>query len=237
MEIVPLGDNALLIRLSCDFENAPERTLETVLAARRRLEAAKIPGIVEFVPAYTTIAVFYDPVRVVDAGASIDDVVGWLSSRIEPILRGSPKRKASRSNPRLVEIAVCYDHEFGFDLEEVAQRAKFSVGETIQMHTAGTYRVHCVGFTPGFAFLAGLDSRLATPRRTSPRIGVPAGSVAIGGKQTGVYPIQSPGGWNVIGRTPLRMFDVRGEPPTLLQVGDRVRFRSITRAEFNSLGK
>lgn len=237
MEIVPLGDSALLIRLSCDFENAPEQTLETVLNARLRLEAAKIPGLIELVPAYTAIAVFYDPVRVVDAGAPIDDIVGWLSSRIEPILRASPKRKASRSNSRVIEIPVCYDQEFGFDLEEVAQRAKLSVGETIQMHTAGKYRVHCVGFTPGFAFLGGLNAKLATPRRPSPRTGVPVGSVAIGGKQTGVYPIRSPGGWNVIGRTPLRMFDVGREPATLLQTGDHVHFRSITRAEFDSLGK
>lgn len=237
MEIVPLGDNALLIRLPCDLEKAPEQTLEVVLDASRRLQTAKIPGVVELVPAYTTIALFYDPVRVVDGGAPIDDIVGWLGAKIESTLRGSSKRKARKSSCRLVEIPVCYDKEFGFDLEEVAQRAKLSVGETIQMHTAGTYRVHCVGFTPGFAFLGGLDGRLATPRRPSPRTGVPAGSVAIGGKQTGVYPIRSPGGWNVIGRTPLRMFDVGREPTTLLQTGDHVHFRSITRAEFDSLGK
>ena len=237
MEIVPLGDNALLIRLSCDFENVPEQTLETVLDARRRLEIAKIPGFVELVPAYTTIALFYDPVRVVDAGAPSDDIIGGLRTRIESTLRGSSKRKPRKSSSRLVEIPVCYDQEFGFDLEEVAQRANLSVDETIQMHAAGKYRVHCVGFTPGFAFLGGLDARLATSRRTSPRTEVPAGSIAIGGKQTGVYPIRSPGGWNVIGRTPLRMFDVRRKQPTLLQAGDRVRFRSITRAEFDLLGK
>ena len=237
MEIVPLGDVALLIRLPCDLEKAPEQTLESILDVRRRLEAAKIPGVVELVPAYTTIAVFYDPVRVADAGALSDDIVGWLRTRIEPILRGSSKRKAPKSSSRVVEIPVCYDKEFGFDLEEVAQRAKLSVGEVIQLHTGAAYRVHCVGFTPGFAFLDGLDAKLATPRRASPRTQIPAGSVAIGGKQTGVYPIRSPGGWNVIGRTPLRMFDVRSEPPTLLQAGDRVRFRSLTRAEFDSLGK
>ena len=136
MEIVPLGDNALLIRLPCDLEKAPEQTLETVLDASRRLQTAKIPGVVELVPAYTTIALFYDPVRVVDGGAPIDDIVGWLGAKIESTLRGSSKRKARKSSSRLVEIPVCYDKEFGFDLEEVAQRAKLSVGETIQMHTA-----------------------------------------------------------------------------------------------------
>jgi inhibitor of KinA len=237
MEIVPLGENALLIRLACDLEKAPEQTLEVVLDASRRLQTAKISGVVELVPAYTTIAVFYNPVRILDAGAPVNGVVDWLKARIEPALRGSPKRKAARSISRLVEIPVCYDKEFGFDLEEVAQHAKLSADETIQMHAGGKYRVHSVGFTPGFAFLGGLEAKLATPRRSSPRTEVPTGSVAIGGKQTGVYPIRSPGGWNVIGRTPLRMFDVRGEPPTLLQVGDRVCFRPITRAEFDSLGK
>ena len=235
MEIVPLGDNALLIRLPCDLEKAPEQTLEVVLDASRRLQTAKIPGVVELVPAYTTIALFYDPVRVVDGGAPIDDIVGWLGAKIESTLRGSSKRKARKSNSRLVEIPVCYDKEFGFDLEEVAQRAKLSVGETIQMHTAGTYRVHCVGFTPGFAFLGGLDG--SWRRRDAPRRALEfrLDRLRSAGKQTGVYPIRSPGGWNVIGRTPLRMFDVRREPPALLCAGDRVRFRNITREEFENL--
>ena len=151
MEIVPLGDNALLIRLPCIWK---KRRANARSCPRRKptLKTAKIPGVVELVPAKTTIALFYDPVRVVDGGAPIDDIVGWLGAKIESTLRGSSKRKARKSSSRLVEIPVCYDKEFGFDLEEVAQRAKLSVGETIEMHTARTYRVHCVGFTPGFGF-------------------------------------------------------------------------------------
>ncbi len=237
MEIVPLGDSALLLRLESDFEKDPARTLESILDATQRLKSAQIPGVIEFVPAYTTIAVFFDLVRMIDAGAPIDDVVGWLTTKIETVLRGVSKKKRSQAISRLVEIPVCYDSEFGFDLEEVARRANISSAEVIQLHTAAEYRVHCVGFTLGFGFLGGLDAKLATPRRATPRTEVPAGSVAIGGKQTGVYPIRSPGGWNVIGRTPLRMFDVEREPPTLLHAGDRVRFRSINRSEFDSLGK
>ena len=168
MEIVPLGDNALLIRLPCDLEKAPEQTLEVVLDASRRLQTAKIPGVVELVPAYTTIALFYDPVRVVDGGAPIDDIVGWLGAKIESTLRGSSKRKARKSSSRLVAIPVCYDKEFGFDLEEVAQRAKLSVGETIQMHTAGTYRVHWSVSHRGLPFSAvSMEDwrRRAAPRR------------------------------------------------------------------------
>jgi inhibitor of KinA len=237
MEIVPLGDSALLLRPESDFEKAPARALESILHATERLKTAQIPGLIELVPAYTTIALFFDLARVVDAGAPINEIVGWLTMKIETALRGASKKKQSQAISRLVEIPVCYDSEFGFDLEEVARRANVSLADVVQLHIRAEYRVHCVGFTPGFGFLSGLDAKLATPRRATPRTEVPAGSVAIGGKQTGVYPIQSPGGWNVIGRTPLRMFDVERKPPTLLHAGDRVRFRSITRSEFDSLGK
>jgi inhibitor of KinA len=237
MELVPLGDSALLLRLQNDFENAPQKALESILDARQRLEAAQIPGVSELVPAYTTITLFFDPVRVVDAGAPIDDIVGWLIPKIQDALRGSRKRKRTKASASLVEIPVCYDKEFGFDLDEVARHNKISPDEVSQLHTGANYRVHCLGFTPGFAFLSGLDPKLATPRRDTPRTEVPAGAVAIGGMQTGVYPVRSPGGWNIIGRTPWRMFDVKRDPPALLQAGDRVRFRAITREEFDLLSK
>ncbi|MGZ5003224.1 MAG: 5-oxoprolinase subunit PxpB, partial [Chthoniobacterales bacterium] len=137
----------------------------------------------------------------------------------------------------LVEIPVCYDDEFAPDLLLVAERAGLASAEVVRRHSAAEYRVHCLGFTPGFAFLSGLPAKLATPRRDTPRKEVPAGAVAIGGQQTGVYPQVSPGGWNVIGRSPIRFFDASAATPTLLRVGDRVRFRPITRTEFDSLGK
>jgi inhibitor of KinA len=203
----------------------------------QRLEAARIPGVIELAPAYTSIALFFDPVRVAEAGAPPESLIDWLAAKVQAALRGGSKRTGQKSESHLVEIPVCFEREFGFDLDEVAQRAKLSSEETIQRHVAAEYRVHCVGFTPGFGFLSGLDPRLATPRRSTPRTEIPAGSVAIGGAQTGVYPIRSPGGWNVIGRTPLRMFDVRRDPPALLRAGDRVTFRAITRQEFDSLGE
>ena len=199
MEIVPLGDNALLIRLPCDLEKAPEQTLEVVLDASRRLQTAKIPGVVELVPAYTTIALFYDPVRVVDGGAPIDAIVGWLGAKIESTLRGSSKRKARKSSCRLVEIPVCYDKEFGFDLEEVAQRAKLSVVETIQMHTAvdvsGALRRFHTGVCLSRRSRWEDWRRRAAPRRA---LEFRLDRLRSAGKQTGVYPIRSPGGWNVI---------------------------------------
>jgi inhibitor of KinA len=233
MEVIPLGDSTLLIRLP----EQETQSVENVLNAIRRLTDARIPGVVELAPAYTTIALYFDPVRVVEAGAPISEAVDWLRTKIEEALRTESKRRGSKSEKRVVEIPVCYDREFGLDLEEVAQHAGLSPDETIRLHTAAEYRVRCVGFTPGFGFLGGLDPKLATPRRATPRIAVPPGSVAIGGNQTGVYPLRSPGGWNLIGRTPLRMFDVKRNPPVLLQAGDHVRFHAITREEFDSLGE
>ena len=124
----------------------------------------------------------------------------------------------------MIEIPVCYDREFALDLDDVARVAGLDEAEVIRRHSSAAYRVNCVGFIAGFPFMSGLPSELATPRRAAPRKEVPAGSVAIGGAQTGVYPRNSPGGWNVIGRTPLRLFDVQRDPPTILQAGDRCAF-------------
>ena len=135
----------------------------------------------------------------------------------------------------LVEIPVCYDGEFGPDLGEVAEHAKLAQAEVIALHTASEYHVAMLGFAPGFPYLLGLDARLHAPRRASPRTRVPAGSVAIGGAQTGIYPRELPGGWRLIGRTPLTLFDAQRDPPALLAPGQRVRFRAISAQEFAAL--
>ena len=235
--VIPLGDSALLIRLEEDFADSSDQSLGNVLDALARLQTARIPGVIDLAPAYATVAVFFDPVRVVAAGAPTTGVIDWLTTKIQAALRKDTKRKRKKTEPRVVEIPVCYDDEFSPDLGDVAQRAKISVQEVMKIHAAPDYRVACVGFTPGFGFLSGLDPKIATPRRATPRKEVPVGSVAIGGTQTGVYPIRSPGGWNIIGRTPFRMFDVKRDPPALLCAGDRVRFRNITREEFENLKK
>ena len=133
-----------------------------------------------------------------------------------------------------MEIPVCFDQEFAVDLEQVAANAQLSANEVVDLYCSAEYRVACVGFTPGFPYLIGLPKKLATPRRASPRKEIPAGSVAIGGEQTGIYPMRSPGGWNVIGRTSLPLFDPVKNPPALLQAGDRVRFHAIGRDEFEN---
>jgi inhibitor of KinA len=234
MEITPLGDSALLIRIAENFDSAPEDVLNKVLATKRTLEAAQIPGAIEIAPAYTTVAIFYDSVHAIDAGAPVENVFGWIEQRIRKALSEIKEIRADRVEASLVEIPVCYETEFALDLEHVAQQAGVHWREVIDLHCGAEYRVHCVGFTPGFPFLGGLPRKLATPRRDVPRKEIPAGSVAIGGAQTGIYPIKSPGGWNVIGRTPLQLFDPRKNPPALLRAGGRVRFRSITREEFEA---
>jgi inhibitor of KinA len=236
MEITPIGDSALIVHVRDQFEDAPEEALSEVLRTFRRLEAAAIPSITELAPAYTTVAVFFDPLAVVDAGGEPDRILDWLADRIRAALSSAAASGLRKvTDARLVEIPVCYDTEFALDLNDVAQHARISPREVVDLHGAAEYRVSCIGFVPGFPFLAGLPKKIATPRRATPRKEVPAGSVAIGGAQTGIYPLRSPGGWNLIGRTPVRLFEPDRNPPTLLRAGDYVRFRSITREEFDSL--
>ncbi len=239
MEIIPLGDSALIVRVRERFEDSPEETLDEVLQTFQQLRSAAIPGVIELAPAYTTVAVFFNPVAVAKARERPDEVFGWLREQILHVLAptrrgGRGKRRKTKRTIRSVEIPVCYDPEFAPDLDDVARRAGLSTKEVVDLHSVAEYRVACIGFVPGFSFLAGLPKKLATPRRDTPRKEIPSGSVGIGGAQTGIYPLRSPGGWNLIGRTPLNLFNPKKNPPTLLSAGDRVRFRPITREEFES---
>src|ERR1700731_3030604 len=232
MRMEPLGDSALIVRVVDEFARDPE-ALNAVLAALRALEAAAIPGVIELAPAYTTVAVFFDPARAPDEIPQ--PPFDWLRSRIEKVLKNRPAVQKSKTKSDPIEVPVCYEGEFAPDLAEVARRAGLSEDEVVRRHSSASYRVNCVGFTPGFPFLSGLPSELATPRRTTPRKEIPAGAVGIGGAQTGIYPRKSPGGWNLIGRTPLRLFDVQRNPPALFHAGDHVRLRKISREEFDAL--
>jgi inhibitor of KinA len=233
MEIAPLGDSALIVRVRNQFEDAPEQTLNEVLRALRRIADARIPGVIELAPVYTTVAVFFDPLRVMNDAARADHVIASLTQKIREAFSRGGRRKQRDTSARLVEIPVCYEAEFALDLEHVSRQSQIDPIEVIDLHCAAQYRVSCIGFTPGFPFLSGLHKRLATRRRSIPRKEIPAGSVAIAGAQTGIYPMKSPGGWNIIGRTPLHLFDPRKDPPALLRPGDRVRFRAIKREEFD----
>ncbi|HEY6205261.1 MAG TPA: 5-oxoprolinase subunit PxpB [Chthoniobacterales bacterium] len=239
MQITPLGDSALILRVRDEFETAPEETLDAVLDTERRLATARLPGVIELAPAYTTVALFYDPARAIEAGAPRENVFDWYEQKIRAALAsvaGVDDRGGTRhSTACTLDVPVCYEDEFAPDLADVAQHTGLSPQQIVDLHCGTQYRVHCVGFTAAFPFLGGLPANLATPRRVTPRKEIAAGSVGIGGAQTGIYPVKSPGGWNIIGRTPLRLFDPRKNPPSLLRAGDAVRFRSITHAEFERL--
>jgi inhibitor of KinA len=232
MQITPLGDSALIVRVCESSAEPDERSLRAVLDALHKIKSAAIPGILELAPAYTTIGIFFDPLRVEAAAPKsiFDSLAGQVRKAVS-----QAKKSAAKTASRVVEIPVCYDPEFALDLDEVAQITGLSRKEVVDLHRSATYRVNCVGFTPGFPFLSGLSPKLVVPRRSTPRKEIPIGSVAIAGKQTGVYPVKSPGGWNILGRSPVHFFDPTKNPPALLRAGDRVRFRSITRSEFEQL--
>lgn len=234
MDISPLGDCGLILRVRDTFEHAPSEALDEVLGYSEFLRRANLPGVTELAPSYTTIAVFYDPRIVAAAGAPPSQIYEWLAAAIHTAIANGHVR-LQRSEASAIEIPVCYDPQYALDLDEISHHVGLSAEAVIALHTNSAYRVHCVGFTPGFPYLSGLPPELSTPRRSVPRKQVPAGSIAIGGNQAGIYPATSPGGWNIIGRTPLCLFRPHKNPPALLCAGDLVRFRAIERDEFESL--
>jgi len=210
MQFKPLGDSALLISFG---ELIDEDINDRVHALAGEIERTNFEWLIEVVPAYSSLAVIYDPLLIDFKG------VRETVERIEVA--------SERFEGKLVEVPVVYGGQYGPDIEFVAEYNGLSVDDVIEIHSRPVYRVYFLGFLPGFAYLGGMDERIATPRLEKPRLKVPAGSVGIAGRQTGVYPLESPGGWRLVGRTPLRLFNPSNEPPTLLQPGDRVKFVPI----------
>ena len=182
----------------------------------------------DVVPTFRSVAVYFDPL-VVDA----DELRGRLTQAVQE----ERIEQAAGIAPRTVEVPVCYGGEYGADLADVARFADVSEDEAAALHCASMYRVFMLGFTPGFAYLGTVDARIAMPRKATPRTRVAAGSVGIAGPQTGIYPRQSPGGWQIVGRTPLTMFAADREQPCLLKAGDAVRFIAISAHEFERMAR
>ncbi len=217
-EFSPLDDCGVRIAFGDEISPAVHDALRRFGAA---LDAEPVRGMTEWVCGYAVVTVYYQPWRV-----SYDALCAELRRRQRR------QHVADALPERLVEIPVCYGGEWGPDLKEVAACCGCSAAQVIQRHAEPQYRVYFLGFLPGFAYLGGLPPSLATPRRTVPRLMVPAGAVGIAGGQTGVYPLQTPGGWQIIGRTPLRLFDPLREPPSLLAFGDWVKFAAISPGQF-----
>lgn len=223
MTLAPLGDSAFVLSWGNEVD---ETALARVRAVADALNRAALDGVRDVVPAFATVTVYYDI-------AHTGPCEGFVT-RVQDIADRADASTLRAADARQIEIPVCYGGEYGPDLELVAQQAGVGLDKVIEWHRAVEYRVHAIGFVPGFAYLGGLPKKLQTPRRATPRAIVPAGSVGIGGAQTGIYPLATPGGWNVIGRTPLALFDVARHEPAMLRVGDRVRFRAITPEEFQT---
>lgn len=218
LDVKPLGDNALLITI--DKRIAPD-VLHKVLSVSKWIEAHKPEGLIEVVPAYTSIAVFFDP--------------SIISFRIiEGFIQNIPVTVAAELEikGKVWEIPVCYQEEYAADMQRYSRKIDLTPDEVVRLHTSDEYLVYMVGFIPGFLYLGGLDDRLFLTRKPTPALKVPAGSIAIGGEQTGIYSLASPGGWHVIGRTPVKIFDVNQEGIMVIKPGDRVKFKSISGEEY-----
>jgi inhibitor of KinA len=223
-----LGDSAVVVTLGAASDEA---VLARVRALTAALDRDRPLGIADVAGAYATVTVFYEPARLADAGGRPYERVCQLITERARNLEAEAKKRFSRP-ARTSEIPVCYGGEFGPDLPEVARHCGLEPEAVVKAHQAAEYLVQAIGFVPGFPYLGGLPAKLRVPRRPTPRTTVPAGSVGIGGAQTGVYPLVTPGGWQLIGRTPLALFRPSEPEPALLRVGDGVKFRAISPEEF-----
>ncbi len=241
--IFPLGDAAITV----DFGNViDEQINKEVIARFHELREHPIPGMTEVVPAYSSFTVYYDILSVIRIAGNNAIAFEWMKQQLEirlqqpasegptGLLRRVLTDRYQEMNERLVKIPVCYEDEFALDIRRVAGAKNISVEELVQIHTAKIYKVYMLGFLPGFAYMGETDEKIAVPRKPQP-VSIAAGSVGIAGRQTGIYPLASPGGWQIIGRTALKLFDAEKSEPTLLHAGDMVQFYSISKKEFNEI--
>ena len=223
IKFLTAGDSAIVM----EFGDTIEKEINAKIAAVvENLKKKNIDGILDILPTYRSILINYDPVKI-----SYGEMVETLNGL-------SKSDKANQSDEvRLIEIPTLYGKEYGPDIDFVAENANLSVDEVIKIHSGTDYLVYMMGFIPGFTYLGGLDPRIATPRLKSPRLKIEPGSVGIAGSQTGMYPLESPGGWQLIGRTPLKLFDDTKEPPVFIQAGDYIRYVSINKEEYDKIEK
>lgn len=213
-----LGDSAIVIQLGDQIDPIINAKIRSIC---EWLDEYTFEGFVEYVPAYTTVTIYYQPWKI--GYEELSEMIGEMLNEISG---------TSELRNKVIEIPVSYGGVGGPDLEIVASHNNLTVQEVVSLHSNINYLVYMIGFAPGFPYLGGLDQKISTPRKANPRSKIPAGSVGIAGMQTGIYPIETPGGWQIIGRTPIALFDLERASPSLLKAGDFVRFKPITEEEF-----
>lgn len=217
-ELYPLGDSAIV---ACFGEGIDKDIHHQVRQLSQYLESYAFDGMIEYVPSYTSVTVYYDPslLRYTEASTQLNHAIDAMEEQVA-------------ATSRVVEIPVCYGGDYGPDLEYVAEYSGLSPEAVIQTHSETVFDVYMIGFAPGFPYLGGMSPRIATPRRSSPRLEIPRGSIGIAGSQTGIYPIETPGGWQIIGRTPRTLFRADQNPPCLLKAGDQIRFVPVSETQY-----
>lgn len=230
--VYPISEKALTI----EFGNSiNQHLLYTITAFAGLLQQNPFAGMTGMIPAYSTLTVYFDPLVVAKANMPGNSALEKVTAHLHQLKQHALKTTIRESD--IITIPVCYGEDFGPDLEEVAGINDLTTDEVIRLHGSVTYLVHLIGFMPGFAYLGGMPQAIMAPRKAQPRPRVPAGAVGIAGLQTGIYPLQSPGGWQIIGQTPLKMFDTGRSEPGLLKAGDRLKFEAINLSEFKQIAR
>ena len=225
-QISPLGDSAVLV----DYGNRIDENINQQVLARTTQLKENLGDVIEIVPAYSSLVIYYDIIKWKKNLPKENLVFNHLKKTVEGLL--SKPLQVDQDKVRQIRIPVCYDAEFAPDMQELASANKLTPGEVISLHLSETYRVYMLGFLPGFCYLGQVNQKISMPRKPQPHPVAP-GSVGIAGRQTGIYPFASPGGWQIIGRTPLKLFDSYAHSPALLSAGDYVHFYAVDRNEFN----
>lgn len=221
IRILTAGDSSLLVEFGNEISPAINKKITTTLNLMREQH---IEGVVDVIPAFCSLLINYDP-RVISYEELKDRMMGLVKM----------EGQTGQDRKRIFEIPVCYGGEYGPDIASIAAHAGLSEEEVIRIHSSRDYLIYMLGFLPGFCYLGGLDERIHTPRLANPRIKINAGSVGIGGSQTGIYPLDSPGGWQLMGMTPVKTYDPDREVPILVQAGDYIRFVPIDEAEYHRI--